>query len=95
MADIKKGARKHWVVCLFTSEKFGRSVDSTEVILENTVLAVADLKRQISALGPDIGELWSCRFNSGLFRVDWRDSRRVLEDFGLMVTVVRPKGEKL
>ena len=41
------------------------------------------------------GELWSCRFNSGLFRVEWSRSRRVLEEAGLEVTVVRPVGEKL
>lgn len=37
--------------------------------------------------------LWSCRFNSGLFRVEWSQSRRVLEGAGLAVTVVSPPGE--
>lgn len=41
------------------------------------------------------GELLSCRFNSGLFDVEWSRSRRVLEEAGLEVTVVRPPGEEL
>jgi len=40
-------------------------------------------------------ELWSCRFNSGLFDVEWSRSRRLLEEAGLEVTVVRPPGEEL
>lgn len=36
------------------------------------------------------GELWSCRFNSGLFGVDWSLSKQILEDAGLDVTVVKP-----
>lgn len=37
--------------------------------------------------------LWSCRFNSGLFRVEWSQSRRVLEGACLEVTVVHPPGK--
>ncbi|KAL1967467.1 hypothetical protein VTN77DRAFT_3252 [Rasamsonia byssochlamydoides] len=40
------------------------------------------------------GDLWSCRFNSGLFGVKWEKTRRVLEEAGLEVTVVRPPGEE-
>jgi ADP-ribose 1''-phosphate phosphatase len=40
------------------------------------------------------GELWSCRFNSGLFAVDWADTRKVLEEelksVGKAVRVVSP-----
>jgi hypothetical protein len=39
------------------------------------------------------GELWSCKFNSGLFGVDWKLSRKVLEDASLNVTVVGLKEE--
>lgn len=58
------------------------------------------MKRQLEEIQADrssqvgsIGELWSCRFNSGLFAVPWERSRRVLEEAGLEVTVVRPHGE--
>ena len=40
------------------------------------------------------GELWSCKFNSGLFAVDWADSKKVLEEelksLGRTVRVVSP-----
>lgn len=51
------------------------------------------MKKQVDELGADIGELWSCRFNSGLFKVEWELSRKILEEFDLKVTVARPEGE--
>ncbi|KAE8350875.1 hypothetical protein BDV28DRAFT_150516 [Aspergillus coremiiformis] len=92
-----KGKKKHWVICLFTSWDVGSRARSPDVIIENTKLAVADMVRQIDELhthGSEIGELWSCRFNSGLFRVKWEFSRRVLEEAGLDVIVVRPEDEE-
>ncbi|KAL5342444.1 hypothetical protein BJX70DRAFT_356862 [Aspergillus crustosus] len=94
----RSDAKRHWIICLFTSRGVGRNVSSADVVLENTELAIADLKVQLGLLksgdlGPDvigIKELWSCRFNSGLFKVDWRYSREILEDSGLATTVVRP-----
>lgn len=91
--------KKHWIVCLFTSRGYGRTLSPLNVVLENTALAVEDMKRQLAELEKAAeddgsenkpGELWSCRFNSGLFAVDWNDSRKILEDAGLKVTVVRP-----
>ncbi|KKK18341.1 hypothetical protein P175DRAFT_0499367 [Aspergillus ochraceoroseus IBT 24754] len=98
----EQGSKKHWIVCLFTSRGYGRNVSSAEVILENTELAVADMKKQLQELSESpageydiaVDGLWSCRFNAGLFGVDWSLSRQVLEDSGLEVTVVRPPGEK-
>lgn len=52
--------------------------------------------RQIEGLRAEesgIGELWSCRFNSGLFNVEWELSRKVLKNSGLDFTVVRPEDE--
>ncbi|GES62242.1 phosphatase [Aspergillus terreus] len=94
--DTKKGSKGpkgHWIICLFTSPGYGKKVSPPDVILQNTRLAVADMKRQVDELGADIGELWSCRFNSGLFKVEWELSRKILEEFDLKVTVVRPEGE--
>lgn len=95
-----KNTKRHWIVCLFTSRKFGRKASSPDVILANTELAVLDMKRQLEELQFDesvelpISGLWSCRFNSGLFRVEWSLSRKVLENAGLDVVVVRPEGEE-
>lgn len=101
--------KKHWIICLFTSRQFGKNVSSPDTILANTELAIAEMKEQLAKLavrntdeGEENGsgmsaprELWSCRFNSGLFRVEWSRSRRVMEEAGLEVTVVRPVGDKL
>ncbi|KAL5365510.1 hypothetical protein BJX96DRAFT_13876 [Aspergillus floccosus] len=91
--DTKKGSKGHWIICLFTSREYGKKVSSPDAILENTRLAVADMTKQVDELGAEIGELWSCRFNSGLFKVEWELSRKILEDFDLKVTVVHPEGE--
>lgn len=72
-----------------------------DVILQNTELALIDLKEQLNLLqsrelGPEnvgIQELRACRFNSGLFGVDWIYTRELLHNSGLEVTVVRPPGE--
>lgn len=72
-----------------------------DVILQNTELALVDLKEQLNLLqsresGPEytgILELRACRFNSGLFGVDWGYTRELLDKSGLEVTVVRPPGE--
>ncbi|KAL4752461.1 hypothetical protein BDW72DRAFT_202315 [Aspergillus terricola var. indicus] len=98
----KLGGKKHWIICLFTSRGYGRNVSGVDIILQNTELAIADLKDQLDELkqkwsGPDdvdINELRACRFNSGLFGVDWALTRRILEDSGLGIIVVRPPGEK-
>lgn len=74
-------------------------VDLREKLLE---LGIKDKKGE-DELDPKVkavadedapGELWSCRFNGGLFAVDWADTRKVLEDemkgLGKTVLVVRP-----
>ncbi|KAI9368753.1 hypothetical protein BJX61DRAFT_536999 [Aspergillus egyptiacus] len=92
----KPSGRAHWIICLFTSRAFGRRVSSAKTILENTELAVADMKRQLQVLQSEAGsdhvvvtELRACRFNSGLFGVEWAQTRKILEESGLEVTVVR------
>lgn len=83
--DISKSGKSHWIVCLFTSRAFGRSASPPNVILENSVHAIRDMRQQIEELrqeGEDIasdGKIYSCRFNSGLFHVKWEDSKAVLE----------------
>jgi hypothetical protein len=45
--------------------------------------------REVPSWEDGPGELWSSKFNSGLFIVDWEKSRKALEDSDLKVTVVR------
>lgn len=65
--------------------------------------AVRDLRRQLAQLledGEDVSQVYSCRFNSGLFNVPWTESRAVLQQElqGMPgveeVIVVRPEGEE-
>lgn len=99
--------KKHWIVCLFTSRAYGRSVSKPDAILENSVHAIRDMRRQLEEFFEKDdeaqrweGKIYSCRFNSGLFGVQWKDSKRVLEKEldGMVgveeVVVVRPEGEK-
>ncbi|KAL5049624.1 hypothetical protein BDW71DRAFT_175133 [Aspergillus fruticulosus] len=98
----KPRGKKHWIICLFTSRGYGRNVSGVDIILQNTEQAIADLKKQLAGLkekgsGPDdanITDLRACRFNSGLFGVDWALTKRILGDSGLEIVVVRPPREK-
>ncbi|GKZ26122.1 ADP-ribose 1''-phosphate phosphatase [Aspergillus brasiliensis] len=95
--DYEDGSRKrHWIICLFTSRGLGRMVSPANIVLENTELAITDMKKQIYQLEDEKGiflDLRSCRFNSGLFGVEWARSRAILEKSGLDITVVRPADE--
>ncbi|KAJ5167480.1 uncharacterized protein N7482_006261 [Penicillium canariense] len=97
-ADIRSGQKKQWVICLFTSQGFGRRVDSPDLITNCTYSALKDLKDQIARLRQQLwvpmpDELYSCRFNSGLFAVPWEQTRQLVEDVGLPMTVVYPPEE--
>ncbi|ERF69064.1 hypothetical protein EPUS_01020 [Endocarpon pusillum Z07020] len=102
--------KKHWIACLFTSVGYGKptktrpGMDKPDAILENTRKSLKDLKTQLSKIeheaegdgvGTIPGEMWSCKINSGLFAVDWADTRRVMEEelksLGRTVTVVSPE----
>ncbi|GLA03916.1 ADP-ribose 1''-phosphate phosphatase [Aspergillus niger] len=95
--DYENDSRKrHWIICLFTSRGLGRMVSPENIVLENTELAIADMKEQLDRIEYQEGrflELWSCRFNSGLFGVQWARSREILTKSGLDVTVVTPADE--
>lgn len=84
---------RHWIGCLFTSEKKGKGKGSKESILEATGDAVADLARRVrdvnddAAAGagpkgiprPAIASVRMCKINSGLFGVPWEATRAVVE----------------
>ncbi len=68
--------------------KFESKEEEEEEEKEVSTLRIA------KAEGEMPGELWSCKFNSGLFAVDWADTRKVLEEelkgLGKTVRVVSP-----
>ncbi|GLI72079.1 ADP-ribose 1''-phosphate phosphatase [Penicillium ochrochloron] len=96
--DYNSGSKKHWIICLFTSRGFGRRVDPPNTILNSTRAALRDLKEKLLDLLIDGTEssptaLYSCQFNSGLFRVPWWRTQGLVESVGLHVTVVTPPTE--
>lgn len=79
---------KHWIGCLFTSEKKGKGKGSKESILEATGEAVADLMRKVGDVNDDVDAeagddgivgVRMCKINSGLFGVPWEASKAVIE----------------
>lgn len=99
--DRDRGSKKHWIICLLTSEGYGRHVSPPDVIVNSTHAALEHLKRQIDKYEeghrefgePKPGKLYCCRFNSGLLGVPWERTRKLLEDSGLDMTVVYPPDE--
>ncbi|KAL9618241.1 MAG: hypothetical protein Q9160_007011 [Pyrenula sp. 1 TL-2023] len=83
--SASEGKKNHWVACLFTSRAYGRGKPPPAEILGNTERAVRDLLGRWRALKEGEGgvgapgELWACRFNSGRFGVEWRETRGVVE----------------
>lgn len=72
--------------------------------MENTKLAMRDLKAQIEKHGEnkgkgdgeeEMGDVYSVRINSGLFGVDWERTKEVLEEVGVpMVVVAREEDQQ-
>lgn len=71
------------IACLFTSENYGRCVDSPDQILASTRKAVNDLIKQNVSNKP----LHTCKINSGMFNVSWKDTESILEATGIDFTV--------
>lgn len=93
--DARPGTKKQWIICLFTSRGFGTRVDPPELILSSTNAALQDLKEKLIDLRLDGTEsspkaLYSCRFNVGLFAVPWHQTKALMDDVGLRVTVMSP-----
>ncbi|EPS42240.1 hypothetical protein H072_3787 [Dactylellina haptotyla CBS 200.50] len=80
---------KHWIACLFASARYGKRVDTPDMILEATDAAFEHMVNQVANVekgGREIGALHACKINSGRFGVDWERSREVLNK------VVREEG---
>lgn len=61
------------IVCLVTSDGYGRFKDSPTIILENTYKALKEFLRI-----PPVQQIHSCKFNSGLFGIEWEKTESVL-----------------
>jgi len=65
-----------YIGCLITSKDFGCNKDQPEVILAQTATALDGLLRSV----PHNVPLYSCKFNSGLFQVEWSRTEKLLLD---------------
>lgn len=73
----------HWVGWITTSHNYGPLKDSPELIKINTTLALHDLCKYIYRAHPkdsnETIDVYSNKFNSGLFNVPWEDSELILQ----------------
>jgi len=75
---ITSQENKRFVGCLITSFSYGKDKDSVADIVAQTFLALDSLFRQAAALEKPI---YSNKFNSGMFKVDWQYTERCLKYF--------------
>lgn len=72
----------HWVGWIVTSHDYGPKKDSVEQIKINTTLALDELCKKIYLAHPKEEyptiDVYSNKFNSGLFTVPWEDSELIL-----------------
>lgn len=72
----------HWVGWIVTSHNYGPLKDSPELIKINTTLALRELCQKLYLAHPKDSnptiDVYSNKFNSGLFAVPWGDSELIL-----------------
>ncbi|CAG8013670.1 unnamed protein product [Penicillium nalgiovense] len=97
-SDFILHRRRHWIICLFTSDKYGSRVDSEDMIVNSTFAALQDLSGQLRGLSQQSSEtrnerpqgLYSNRFCTGLFNVPWERIHKLITTVGLHINVYHP-----
>lgn len=71
----------HWIGWIITSEDYGSNKDPKEVIKINTTLALNSLCKLLYKAHDDNYpiDVYSNKFNSGLFNVPWEESELILK----------------
>ncbi|KAI4952064.1 ADP-ribose 1''-phosphate phosphatase [Alternaria rosae] len=72
------GEKQHWIGCLFTSSKYGKAKDKSDVIVENTKPAM-EMLFELVKMADGIEVIRMCKINSGKFGVKWERTEDVLE----------------
>jgi ADP-ribose 1''-phosphate phosphatase len=86
--------RQVYIGCLFTSRRGGKRCDSPDAILENTKYCLTDLQAQLAETQYQDARLVGCKFNSGIFKVPWTDTAKLIDEAGLDMTIyVRQIGD--
>lgn len=73
--------------CLFTSKDFGLFIDPPEFILANTEEAMKDLLNKTTM------DLAMPKINSGLFKVPWEDTEKILKQFNRDIYIYDPSSK--
>ncbi|KAJ5188086.1 Appr-1-p processing [Penicillium cf. griseofulvum] len=97
-SDFILHRRRHWIICLFTSEHYGSRVDSEDMIVNSTFAALQHLSEQLRSPRQQASEsgndrpqrLYSNRFCTGLFDVPWDRIRELIDTVGLRINVYHP-----
>lgn len=90
----------HWVGWIITSNGESNDKDNKELIKINTTLALKDLCQNLynKCRGTYNIDIYSNKFNSGLFEVPWEESelilKRVLEDYPRINWTICVQGEE-
>lgn len=66
------------IICLFTSEDYGKNSDSKKDILKNTERSLDDFFKYRNE---GISTIHMPKINSGLFRVPWEETEEILKKF--------------
>lgn len=78
---ITSQENKRFVGCLMTSFSYGRDRDSISDIIAQTYLALDNFFMEYHMLGHTGKPIYCNKFNSGMFKVDWKETVKVLEYF--------------
>lgn len=69
------------IVSLFTSKNYASKVDSPDEILVNTTLALNSFTQHLDDNAWEEIHIYSNKFNSGLFKVPWVETEKILKVF--------------
>lgn len=69
------------IICLFTSDGYGRHVDSPATIVKNTEKALNVLEGFFALREIGTIKIASPKINAGLFNVPWEQTAGLIEDF--------------
>jgi len=70
--------KTHYVGCLFTSKGYGKNVDDPKTIIASTRMSLTYIIKEIDTL--EIKDVYSNKFNSGLFNVPWQKTEEILKE---------------
>lgn len=75
--------KKHWIGCVFTSAKYGKSKDKPDKIISSTVRSMQMLLELVSQVDDDISTIRTCKINSGKFGVAWESTEEAITSIKL------------